>query len=187
VIPPFVLVTGNRGKIAEARLALAGLLEDLEAVEADLPEIQSLDLLEILEKKAEVAWRSLRRPVVIEDAGLGLLALNGFPGPLVKWMLTAVGAEGLAKVGHALGETRAVARCGLLYKDGERTILGEGITTGTLVLPGRGEHGFGWDPVFLPDGETRTFAELTGKEKDAVSHRGKAWRELIAKLEALPA
>jgi XTP/dITP diphosphohydrolase len=179
---PFVFVTGNRGKIAEARLAL-GL--EIEAVEVDLPEVQGLDLHDILREKAEAAWREIRRPLVVEDAGLELLALNGFPGPLVKWMLEAVGAEGIAKTAHALDDPRAVARCGLLYRDAERTVLAEGITTGTLVLPGRGEHGFGWDPVFLPDGpdgETRTFAELTGKEKDAVSHRGKAWRELMPKL-----
>jgi non-canonical purine NTP pyrophosphatase (RdgB/HAM1 family) len=181
-LSPFVLVTGNRGKIAEARLAL-GI--EVEAVEMDLPEIQALDLLEILEAKAEAAWQTLRRPLVVEDAGLGLLALNGFPGPLVKWMLLAAGAEGLARTAHALGDVRAVARCGLLYRDAERTVLADGITTGTLVLPGRGEHGFGWDPVFLPDGETRTFAELTGKEKDAVSHRGKAWREMMTKLGGL--
>lgn len=176
---PFVFVTGNRGKIAEARLALG---MEIETVEVDLPEIQALDLLEILEEKAEAAWQALRRPLVVEDAGLGLLALNGFPGPLVKWMLLAVGAEGIAKTAQALGDVRAVARCGLLYRDAERTVVADGITTGTLVLPGRGGHGFGWDPVFLPDGETRTFAELTGAEKDAVSHRGKAWREMKAKL-----
>ena len=176
---PFVLVTGNRGKIAEARLAL-GL--EVEAVEVDLPEVQSLDLLEVLQHKADVAWEIVRSPLVVEEAGLSLLSLNGFPGPLVKWMLMAVGAEGIARVGHALGDPRAVACCALLYRDEERTLLGEGITTGTLILPGRGGHGFGWDPVFLPDGETRTFAELTGKEKDAVSHRGKAWRELMSKL-----
>jgi non-canonical purine NTP pyrophosphatase (RdgB/HAM1 family) len=180
---PFVLVTGNRGKVAEARLAL-GI--DVEAVEVDLPEIQALDLLEILREKAEAAWQALRRPLVVEDAGLGLLALNGFPGPLVKWMLQAVGAEGIARTAHALGDTRAVARCGLLYKDADRTILADGITAGTLVLPGRGRQGFGWDPVFLPDGETRTFAELTGREKDAVSHRGKAWREMMTKLSEKP-
>jgi XTP/dITP diphosphohydrolase len=176
---PFVLVTGNRGKIAEARLALG---MEVEAVEVDLPEIQGLDLLEILQEKAKVAWEMVRRPLVVEEAGLELLALNGFPGPLVKWMLTAMGAEGIAKTAHALGDGRALARCALLYRDAERTVVAEGSTSGTLVLPGRGEHGFGWDPVFLPDGESRTFGELIGKEKDAVSHRGKAWRALMAKL-----
>lgn len=179
---PFVLVTGNRGKIAEARLAL-GI--EIEAVEVDLPEIQDLDLLEILQQKAAVAWELVQQPLVVEEAGLSLTALNGFPGPLVKWMLEAMGAEGIARTAHALGDPRAIARCALLYRDAERTVVAEGNTPGTLVLPGRGGHGFGWDPVFLPDGETRTFAELQGREKDAVSHRGKAWRELMPKLYAI--
>jgi non-canonical purine NTP pyrophosphatase (RdgB/HAM1 family) len=179
---PFVLVTGNRGKIAEARLAVGA---DLEAVEVDLPEIQSLDFLEVARAKAEEAWRRLGRPLIVEEAGLELTALNGFPGPLVKWMLQAVGAEGLARTAAALGDSRAVARCFLLYWDGDREVIAEGRTEGTLVLPARGTHGFGWDPVFLPNGpdtETRTFAELTGTEKGAVSHRGKAWREMARKL-----
>ena len=151
-------------------------------MEVDLPEIQGLDLVEILQQKAEVAWAIVQRPLVVEEAGLDLLALNGFPGPLVKWMLESVGAEGIAKISQALGDPRAVARCALLYRDSERTVIAEGSTSGTLVLPSRGEHGFGWDPIFLPDGENRTFAELAGKKKDAVSHRGKAWRELMPRL-----
>lgn len=178
-IPPFVLVTGNRGKIAEARLALGA---DLEAVELDLPEIQSGDYLEVLRAKADEAWRRLGRPLVVEEAGLDLAALNGFPGPLVKWMLQAVGAEGIARTAAALGDVQAAARCFLLYKDGNREVVAEGRTKGTLVLPGRGTHGFGWDPVFLPEGSSLTFAELTGAEKDAVSHRGKAWREMARAL-----
>ncbi|HEY9422274.1 MAG TPA: non-canonical purine NTP pyrophosphatase [Thermoanaerobaculia bacterium] len=176
---PFVLVTGNRGKIAEARLALGA---DLEAVEVDLPEIQSLDYLEVVRAKADEAWRRLGRPLVVEEAGLDLSALSGFPGPLVKWMLQAVGAEGLARTAHALGDRRASARCFLLYKNGDREVIAEGRTEGTLVLPPRGAHGFGWDPVFLPEGSASTFAELTGSEKSAVSHRGKAWRALSERL-----
>jgi XTP/dITP diphosphohydrolase len=180
VSAPFVLVTGNAGKIAEARLAMG---TDLEAVEADLPEIQSLDYLEVLRAKADEAWRRVgRRPLVVEEAGLDLAALNGFPGPLVKWMLQAVGAEGLARSAAALSDVRASARCFLLYKDGNQEILAEGRTEGTLVLPGRGRHGFGWDPVFLPEGSALTFAELTGADKTAVSHRGKAWRALAGRL-----
>jgi XTP/dITP diphosphohydrolase len=181
-VTAFVLVSGNRGKIAEAR-RMAGIAgPHLEAVELDLPEIQSLDLLEILTAKGEEAWRRLGRPLVVEEAGLGLAALNGFPGPLVKWMLEAVGAEGLARTAAALGTPGATAHCALLYRDANRTVIAEGQTEGTLVLPPRGPHGFGWDPVFLPAGETRTFGELTGAEKDAVSHRGRAWRALLAML-----
>jgi len=176
---PFVLVTGNAGKVAEARLAVG---PGLEAVDVDLPEIQSLDYLEVLRAKADEAWRHVGRPLVVEEAGLDLAALNGFPGPLVKWMLQAVDAEGLARTAASLGNVRAAARCFLLYKDGGHEIVAEGRTEGTLVLPGRGTHGFGWDPVFLPDGSVLTFAELTGAEKGAVSHRGKAWQALAGKL-----
>ena len=175
----FVLVTGNPGKLAEARTALG---KDLEAVEADLPEIQSLDYEEVLREKAAEAWRRIGRPLIVEEAGLDLAALNGFPGPLVKWMLGAVGAEGIARTAAALGDPGASARCFLLYKDGDCEVMAEGRTEGTLVVPGRGTHGFGWDPVFLPEGSPLTFAELTGAEKDAVSHRGKAWREMARRL-----
>jgi non-canonical purine NTP pyrophosphatase (RdgB/HAM1 family) len=177
--PPFILVSGSRGKIAEARRVAR---PDLEAVELDLPEIQSLDLLAVLTAKGEEAWRRLGRPLVVEEAGLELAALNGFPGPLVKWMLEAVGAEGLARTAAALGNPRATARCALLYRDASRTLIAEGITEGTLVLPPRGPNGFGWDPVFLPEGESRTFGELAEAGKDAVSHRGRAWRALLGKL-----
>jgi non-canonical purine NTP pyrophosphatase (RdgB/HAM1 family) len=179
VTPRFVLVTGNRGKIAEARLALG---MDFDAVELELPEIQSGDYLEVLRAKADEAWHRLRRPLMVEEAGLDLAALNGFPGPLVKWMLQAVGAEGIARTAAALGDPRAAARCLLLYRGEDREVVAEGRTEGTLVLPGRGTQGFGWDPVFLPEGSRLTFAELTGAGKDAVSHRGKAWREMAERL-----
>ena len=172
----FVLVSSNPGKIAEARLATG---RDMPAVELDLPEIQSLDMLEILRGKAAAAWEALRQPIVVEEAGLELAALNGFPGPLVKWMLQATGADGIARAAEAMGDLRALARCQLLYKDGDEEIVAEGVTEGTLICPGRGSYGFGWDPIFLPSGETRTFAELDGLEKLAVSHRGKAWREMM--------
>ncbi|HYX23794.1 MAG TPA: non-canonical purine NTP pyrophosphatase, partial [Thermoanaerobaculia bacterium] len=94
--------------------------------------------------------------------------------------------EGLARTVISLGEVGAVARCFLLYKDSDQELVAEGRTDGTLVLPGRGTHGFGWDPVFLPDGSPQTFAELTGHEKDAVSHRGKAWREMVRRLGLTP-
>jgi len=177
--PPFVLVTGNRGKLVEAR-RLCG--RGLAAVELDLPEIQSLDLRQVLEEKASHAWKLLARPLVVEETGLELAAWNGFPGPLVKWMLDAVGAEGIARTAQALGDPAATARSLLLYRDAERTVLGEGATRGRLVFPPRGVEGFGWDPVFVPEGESRTYGELGPGEKDAVSHRGRAWRDLLAKL-----
>jgi non-canonical purine NTP pyrophosphatase (RdgB/HAM1 family) len=174
-----VLVTGNPGKLVEARrICGAGL----EAVEMELPEIQSLDLYAVLRAKGREAHHRLRRPLVVEETGLELAALDGFPGPLVKWMLAAIGAEGIARTAAALGDTRAIARCALLYFDGRREVTAEGTTAGELVASPRGGEGFGWDPVFLPAGESHTYGEMPPADKDRLSHRARAWRALVAKL-----
>ncbi|HXU43982.1 MAG TPA: non-canonical purine NTP pyrophosphatase [Thermoanaerobaculia bacterium] len=180
---PFVLVTGNPNKLAEAR-RLTGL--DVDSVALDLPEVQSLSYEEVVRAKAAEAWRrvgpSLGRPLVVEEAGLGLAALNGFPGPLVKWMLEAAGAEAIARTALALGDPRATATCLLLWKDADHEILAVGNTDGTLVAPGRGANGFGFDPVFSPGDTGLTYGELADAEKDATSHRGRAWRALLKLL-----
>ena len=180
----FVLVSGNPDKLAEAR-RLCG--PGLDALALDLPEIQSLDLGAVLAAKGEEAWRRLGRPLVVEETALELEALGGFPGPLVKWMLQAVGAAGIARAALALGDPRAVARCRLLYRDAARTLTADGMTAGRLVLPPRGGLGFGWDPVFQPEGEALTYGELQPAVKDAIGHRGRAWRELLPRLDAAPA
>lgn len=177
-VPRFTLVTGNPDKLAEAERILG---RRLDSVSLDLPELQSLDLLAVLREKGAEAFRRVRRPLVVEETGLALAALNGFPGPLVRWMLEAVGPEGIARAALALGDARASARCALLWTDGEREWIGEGETHGTLVPP-RGSGGFGWDPVFLPNGEARTYGELEAGDKDRLGHRGRAWRDLLAKL-----
>lgn len=178
-LPAFVVVTGNPGKLREVERLLgyrpkhAGL---------DLPEIQSLDILEVLRAKAEAAWRRLARPLVVDETGLSLAALEGFPGPLVKWMLAAVGAAGIARVAHRLDDPRATACCALLYRDAERELVARAEVQGRLTAEPRGDGGFGWDPIFVPDGQDRTYAEMSAGEKDRCGHRGRAWRDLRTAL-----
>ena len=182
---PFTLVTGNASKLEEAHRILAAVAADVEIdhADVDLPEIQSLDLVAVLRAKADEAWTRLRRPLVVEETGLELAALGGFPGPLVKWMLKAVGPEGIARTAISLGEPRATSRCAVLFKDDDREVIGMGEDQGRLVLPPRGDHGFGWDPVFLPAGRDGTYAELGMEAKDATGHRGRAWRDLVTKMD----
>jgi len=188
-------VTGNPGKLEEARRlwggggATAGEVV-FEAVELELPEIQSLDLAQVLRAKGREAYRRLGRPLVVEETGFEIDAFGGFPGPLVKWMLEAMGPEGMARAALAVAQREgtgagALARCLVLYVDGERELVGEGAARGTLVVPARGEGGFGWDPVFEAEGEGRTYGELSGAEKDRIGHRGKAWRALERQLSGL--
>lgn len=177
----FVFVTGSADKLREAGRIL-GFAPESAAI--DLPEPQGLDLHAILLAKAEAAYARVGRPVVVEDVSFEMAALGGFPGPLVKWMLGALGAEGFARVALALGDPRAEAVCGLAYYDGAAPSgqicqVFEGRTAGILVAEARGEHGFGWDKVFRPQGSALTCAELQPAEKDLHSHRGKAWRAFL--------
>lgn len=180
-LPDFVLVTGNPGKRHEAARILGF---EPPCAPLDLPEIQSLDLAEVLEAKAEEAWRQLGRPLVVDETGLELAALGGFPGPLVKWLLAAVGAAGLARIAHTLGNPVATARCLLLYRDGERRVIGSGATPGQIAPTPRGERGFGFDPVFIPEESELTYGEIAEVDKDALGHRGRAWRDLLRAFDA---
>ncbi|MEM8961526.1 MAG: non-canonical purine NTP pyrophosphatase [Acidobacteriota bacterium] len=179
-LPPFTLVTGNVNKRREAARLLG---YEPPWADIDLPEIQSLDMAEVLNAKGEEAWSRLRGPLVVEETGLELSAMNGFPGPLIKWMLAAVGADGVARTVHALGDDRAVARCGLLYRDADRTVVAMGQSVGRILPAPRGDKGFGWDPIFVPDGLHDTYAELDAETKGRVGHRGAAWQALVERLE----
>ncbi|HVS16017.1 MAG TPA: non-canonical purine NTP pyrophosphatase [Thermoanaerobaculia bacterium] len=178
-LPAFVLVTGNDDKRREAERILG---RPVEAVSVELPEIQSLDLGAVLREKAEEAWRRVGRPLVVEETGLELSGLNGFPGPLVKWMLEAIGPAGVARVAIASGDARGRACCAMIYRDERGAVLGEGADRGRLVVPPRGDRGFGWDPVFEPEESAHTYGELPIEVKDARGHRGRAWRDLAARL-----
>lgn len=178
-MPLFKLVTGNRSKLREAGRILGF---QPASVSVDLPEIQSMSLEEVLRQKALVARTHVEGPFVVEESGLELDSLNGFPGPLVKWMLDAVGPEGVARVARAAGNPVAHARCLLLYRCGEEEIIVGGVCSGSLVLPPRGDSGFGWDSVLMPDGQEQTCAELGDDIKDQLSHRGQAWRALVDRL-----
>jgi non-canonical purine NTP pyrophosphatase (RdgB/HAM1 family) len=176
------LVTGSAGKLAEARRIVG---PDLESVALDLPEIQSLDPLEVACAKARAAASEAGGWVVVDDTGLGFEALGGFPGPLIKWLLAAVAPPGIADLATKLGNDRAVVTCVVVASDGAREVVGRAEVPGRIVAP-RGDCGFGWDSVFEPDDPGgATYAELDDATKDVVGHRGKAWRALLAEIEGI--
>lgn len=176
-----VFVTSNAGKLREAEAVLGRVLDHCDL---DLPEIQSLDLREVVRDKAGRAARRLGRPVLVEDTGLELAGLGGFPGPLVRWVLASVGAEGIARMAQAFGDPGATARCLLCAADGEAEVFGEGVVVGSIAERPRGRGGFGWDCVFVPEWPGgRTYGEMSDKEKNAISHRCRAFAALRAALE----
>jgi len=173
-----VFVTGRPEKALEAeRLGFS-----FERVDCDLVEPQALDPAEVVEAKARDAWRLLSRPVLVEDSGLSIDAWGGFPGALVKWLEKSAGVASIARMLEAFPDRRATAICSIAYFDGEGLVRASGSCRGTIAPAPRGLGGFGWDTLFIPEGDRRTFAEMPGQEKDRVSHRRRAWEALAREL-----
>jgi XTP/dITP diphosphohydrolase len=154
----------------------------LERLDLDLPEPQSLEPSEVAEIKVRAAFDRLRRPVLVEDSGLEVIAWGGFPGALVKWLEKSAGLEAIARMLDPFPDRRARAVCAIACFDGTSLVVARGVTEGTIAAAPRGSAGFGWDPIFVPHGSDATYAEMTPDEKDRVSHRGRAWAELASQL-----
>ena len=141
-------------------------------------------------EKARAIAAALSVPAIADDSGIEVDALDGAPGPRSARFAGegASDAENLAELieriaGVAPEARTARYRCvaAVAWPDG-RTMHAEGICEGTLVIQPRGDRGFGYDPVFVPEGEHRTMAELGDEEKDRISHRGRAFRALAELL-----
>ena len=178
-----IFVTTNEHKRREVQEILG---VELERADLDLPEIQAIDPAEVASEKARAAREALgtpKAPVLVEDSGLMVDAWDGFPGALTKWLMQSVGNDGLLRM---LGpnddrSARAVCVVALAEADGTvRTFRGE--VPGTLASEPRGEGGFGYDPVFVPEGSSLTYAEM-GEGKNADSHRARAFRAVREWLE----
>jgi non-canonical purine NTP pyrophosphatase (RdgB/HAM1 family) len=176
------LVTGNAHKLIEwQRLLPADII--IESIDIDLDEIQSIDPQEIVADKARRAYEQVGKPVVVEDVSAGLEKLGGLPGPFVKFFIKQLGGGALYTLAGADGE-KATVSCTVGYYDGKELITVRADIDGT-VLEMRGDHGFGFDGTFVPEGQTLTYAEMADSEKDSVSHRAKAVALFIQALEKI--
>lgn len=171
-------ITGNKDKYKEVQ----AVLPQVEQLDIDLPEIQSLDAHEIIQAKLIEAQKHQTGEFIVEDNSLYLEGIKGLPGPLIKWFLKTVGNDGLYKMAEAFGNFNAEAKVVIGYSNiaGEISFF-EGSTKGTIV-PARGSEGFGWDPIFQPDGYTKTFAEMNPEEKNEFSMRRIAVNKLKEQL-----
>lgn len=181
-----IIATGNAGKVREFKRMLEplgyqafsqkekGIILDVEETGTTFAENAVL--------KAKAVWEKVKLPVIADDSGLCVDALDGRPG-IYSARYAGEGATDADRVKKLLteleGKENRTGRfvCAIAYIDGAgEPHVFEGVCEGTMAESPRGEDGFGYDPIFLV-GE-KTFAEMTAKEKDAVSHRGKANRLL---------
>lgn len=176
-------VTSNEEKFREIRGALEACPADIERVALDLPEIQALDPAVVAAYKARRAYDVLASEgraglVLVEDTGLAIAAWNGYPGALIKWVLGAVGEAGLCRQLDAWEDRGATATVVLCLFDGRDTHTFTGQARGTITDRPRGEHGFGWDSIFQPDGAAQTYGEMPREAKMQISMRARALQAL---------
>ncbi len=180
-----VLVTGNENKRKEVECILSkfGNFVVEKAPYLKKLEVQSDSLEEIARTAIENIARAVKpQPdtyIVVEDDGLFIDALRGFPGPYSAYVYQTIGLDGILKLLEGVEDRRATFRSvlGVLTPSGKIEII-QGSVNGYIAKEKRGTGGFGYDPIFIPEGYDKTFAEMSLEEKCEVSHRARAFRNL---------
>jgi XTP/dITP diphosphohydrolase len=170
--------TGNVHKFNEARSILTGLDIAVGMLRVKDTEIQSDSLVEIAQTSAQEAFKRCGLPIIVEDAGLFINALKGFPGPYAAYAYKTIGNKGLLTLMKNVENRKARFQSAIAYceSETETPVVFEGEAEGEITADerrGSGKAGFGFDPIFQPDGSTKTFAEMTLEEKNGFSHRAK--------------
>jgi XTP/dITP diphosphohydrolase len=165
------VVTGNPHKAGEIGAFLAGTVE-VEHVPLDCPEYRDDAVGPIAREKARFAYGELRRPLIVDDTGFFVTALNGFPGPYAAYVLSTIGNDGLLRLLGGTDDRSAYFVTAVAYADAGGIRVFEGRLDGEVTTAPRGSGGFGYDPVFAVDG--RTLAEIPLAEKNRFSHRARA-------------
>ncbi|RLI22214.1 non-canonical purine NTP pyrophosphatase, RdgB/HAM1 family [Candidatus Bathyarchaeota archaeon] len=172
--------TSNIHKFQEAKKILAEYNIATAMIKIKVIEIQDENLEKIAETSALDAATKCNLPVIVEDAGLFINALNGFPGPYSSYVNKTIGVEGILKLMKNVEDRTAYFFSVVAFHDPATSIMKifHGKVEGKIAKEARGKSGFGFDPIFIPiDGDGRTFAEMKTEEKNKFSHRAKALRK----------
>ena len=179
--------TGNFHKFNEARHVLAEFKLAAAMLRVKAIEVQDNNIENIAKASATDALKKTGLPLIVEDAGLFIEALNGFPGPYSSYVYQTLGTKGILKLMEKIERRDAsfhsvVAFCS--PKENPRTFHGE--VRGKISLEEKGSHGFGFDPIFQPSNSGhKTFAEMSTEEKNRFSHRAKALRDFAKWYKAM--
>lgn len=168
-----LFASSNRHKFEEARDILAAFGVELNLLRCQLEEIQSYSILDIAERKSAAAFALCGKPVIAEDAALHIDSLGGFPGPYSSYVFATIGNAGILKL---VGRSRSARfASAVAYCDGAKPVSFCAAVSGRISDAARG-RGWGYDPIFIPRGETRTYAQMP--DKNTASHRHASLRKL---------
>ncbi len=155
---------------------------EVARVDRRYPEVQADRLDDVLAFAADRLAAEVEPPWLIDDSGLFVEALHGFPGVYSSYVYRTIGPPGVLRLLRGAGDRAARFVTAFLYHDG-RTVHGfRGVCGGRIARAERGSGGFGFDPIFIPAGSRKTFGEMPLEEKNRVSHRARAARALMAHL-----
>lgn len=174
--------TNNFAKYREARKILAPYKIAVGMLRIKTLEIQSENLEEIAKTSVLEAFKNCNLPLIVEDAGLFIEALNGFPGPYSSYVYKTIGNKGLLRVMRGIENRKAVFKAVVAYhyKNCQSPICFDGQVEGKITNRQRRANasaGFGFDPIFEPNNSCKTFAEMDVEEKNRYSHRAMAFRK----------
>jgi len=175
-------ITGNKGKVAEAKKKFSEIGVDVVQKNLGYPEIQTADLEDVALFGAEHVLKNFDKPFILEDAGLFIDALNGFPGVYSAYVFHTLGCKGILQLMEKVDSKNRGATFKSVYAYAEpdkkpKFFVGECV--GKISLEERGDNGFGYDPIFIPKNSAKTFAEMSTIEKNVLSHRGKSLDKLL--------
>lgn len=176
----FVFVSGN---LKKAHYLEKFLGQKVKHHKLDLTEIQSLNPLKVVEHKAKEAYKILKMPVLIEDTSLKFTAFGELPGTFVKFFLEEVGNNGMAKMLNAFENRNATAEVIYGYYDGQNFKAYRAELKGLISNVPKEKRGMGWDPIFIPNGQNKTYGEMTEREYNKYSVRNMAVQKLKKDLK----
>lgn len=176
-------MSGNAHKITEVKRILDPFGVDIVPVSMKIEELQTEDVERLVRDKLTKAFEKIGRPLFVEHTGLYLSGLNGLPAGLTQIFWDRLQANRFANLVAGLGNAKVTAKTILGYCDGREIHLFEGAIDGTVPRTPAGPTDFQWDCVFIPDGSTKTFAEM-GDAKDDISMRKKALDKFATHLKS---
>ncbi|MFQ6107514.1 MAG: XTP/dITP diphosphatase [Thermoplasmata archaeon] len=165
-------------------MILAGIGMDVEMLSIDYPEVQGESLKEVVLFGLNWLRQKVEGDILIEDSGLFIESLGGFPGVFSHYVFKTVGLDGILKLMESESVRSAHFESCIGLLDGEMTMTFRGRCEGTISEHIRGTKGFGYDPIFIPRSESRTFGEMETDEKNRISHRGNALGKLVNYLQS---
>ena len=167
------VITSNPGKVKEYQRSFEDMGVEMEHLHLPYDEIQTSELEEVVKKGMDEIRSKGVKDFIIDDSGMFVDALKGFPGVYSAYGQKTIGNKGILKLMEGVEDRSAVFKCCIGCDIDGETIIVTGKCQGYILDSERGTEGFGYDPIFSPDGE-RSFAEIGIEEKNRISHRGNA-------------